>query len=240
MRTKLLRGKEGVTVQLLYPSTLDEYRQVLDALGGGRPAVATGVAALRSRQIPAGERRLRGHDGAAVPLSLGWRALGGGPGAKSAAARRRCSVSRVSKGGLMATSFRLVPGAVTRVSRLRPASEVSVERENARFLESALVALVGSIRASRVQVLKDLADLEDRASGALDLAVRVREAVEAGGLASPESRVSTEWDLTRVGSVLRGREAGAHRSIAFSAAGTVEAAFEVACFAAGRHLSADL
>ena len=55
MRTKLLRGKEGVTVQLLYPSTLDEYRQVLDALGGGRPAVATGVAALRSRQI-AGRR----------------------------------------------------------------------------------------------------------------------------------------------------------------------------------------
>ncbi len=42
MRTRLLRGKEGVTVQLLYPSTLDEYRQVLDALGGGRPAVATG------------------------------------------------------------------------------------------------------------------------------------------------------------------------------------------------------
>ena len=52
---------------------------------------------------------------------------------------------------------------------MRPASEVSVEREKARFLESALVAPVGSIRASRVQVLKDLADLEDRASGALDL-----------------------------------------------------------------------
>ena len=140
----------------------------------------------------------------------------------------------------MATSFRLVPGAVTRGPRLQPASEVSVERENVRFLESALVALVGSIRASRVQVLKDLADLEARAYGALDLAVRVREAVEAGGLASPESRASTEWDLARVGSVLRGRKAGAHRSIALSAAGTVEAAFEVACFAAGRHLSADL
>ena len=140
----------------------------------------------------------------------------------------------------MATSFRLVLGTVTRVPPLRPASEVSVERANARFLESALVALVGSIRASRVEVLKDLAHLEDRASGALDLAVRVREAVEAGGLASPESRASIEWDLSRVGSVLRGRAAGAHRSIALSAAGTVEAAFEVACFAAGRHLSAAL
>ena len=42
MRTRLLRGKEGVSVQLVYPSTLDEYRQVFDALGGGRPAVATG------------------------------------------------------------------------------------------------------------------------------------------------------------------------------------------------------
>ena len=140
----------------------------------------------------------------------------------------------------MGTSFRLVPGAVKRLPRLRPPSEVSVERENARFLESALVALVGSIRASRVEVLRDLADLEGRASGALDLAVRVRQAVEAGGLASPESRVSTEWDLARVGGVLRGREAGAHRSIALSAAGTVEAAFEVASFAAGRHLSAEL
>ena len=140
----------------------------------------------------------------------------------------------------MATSFRLVPGAVTRVPRLQLASEVSVERENARFLESALVALAGSIRASCVQVLQDLADLEGRASGALALAVRVREAVEAGALASPEWRVSAEWDLARVGSVLRGRAPGAHRSIAASAAGTVEAAFEVACFAAGRHLSADL
>ena len=117
---------------------------------------------------------------------------------------------------------------------------MSIERENARFLESALVALVSSIRASRVQVLKDLADLEARASGALDLAVRVREAVEAGGLASSESRVSTEWDLARVGCVLRGRAAGAHRSIVLSAAGTVEAAFEVASSVAGRHLSADL
>ena len=90
----------------------------------------------------------------------------------------------------MATSFGLVPGAITRVPRLQPASEVPVERENARFVESALVALVGSIRASRVQIVKDLADLENRASGALDLAVRLREAVEAGGLACPESRVS--------------------------------------------------
>lgn len=77
----------------------------------------------------------------------------------------------------METSIRLVTGAVTWAPRSRPTPEVSVERENARFLESALVALVGSIRASRVQVLKDLADLEDRATGALDLAVRVREAM---------------------------------------------------------------
>ena len=140
----------------------------------------------------------------------------------------------------MAASFRLVHGPAPAAARPRPAPEVSIERENARFLESALVALVGSIRATRVQVLKDLVDLEARASGALDLAERVREAIEAGGLASPESRASTEWDLARVGCVLRGRAAGAHRSIALSAAGTVEAAFEVACFAAGRHLSADL
>ena len=88
--------------------------------------------------------------------------------------------------------------------------------------------------------MKDLADLEDRASGALDVAARVRGAVEAGGLASDESRASIEWELARVGCVLRGRAAGAHRSIAFSAAGTVEAAFEVARVAAARHVSADL
>lgn len=134
----------------------------------------------------------------------------------------------------------MVPEAVTRASRPQPASEVSVEWENVRVLESALVALVGSIRASRVHVLKDLADLEDRASCALDVAARVREAVETGGLASCESRASIEWELARVGTVLRGRAAGAHQSIVSSTAGTVEAAFEVACFAAGRHLSADL
>ena len=140
----------------------------------------------------------------------------------------------------MATSFRLAPGAVAPVPPLQPASEASVERRNARFLESALVALVGSIGASRVQILKDLADMEHRASGALDLTVRLRQVVEAGGLASRESRVSTERDLARVGSILRGRQAGAHRSIVSSAADTVEAAFEVACFAAARHLSSDL
>ena len=140
----------------------------------------------------------------------------------------------------MATSFRLVHGAVSRLPRQQPASDVSVERENARFLESALVALVGSIKASRVPVLKHLADLEDRESGALDLAVRVPQAIEAGGLLSRESWASTEWDLARVGSVLRGREPGAHRSIAVSAAKTVEAALDVARLAASRHLSADL
>ncbi len=34
MRTKLLRGRDEVTIQLVYPSTLDEYRQALDALAG--------------------------------------------------------------------------------------------------------------------------------------------------------------------------------------------------------------
>lgn len=140
----------------------------------------------------------------------------------------------------MATSFRLVPGAVAPMRPLQPASEGSVERRNARFLESALVALVGSIGASRVQILKDLADMEHRASVALDLAVRLRQVVEAGGLVSRESRVSTERDLARVGSILRGRQAGGHRSIVSSTADTVEAAFEVARFAAARHLSADL
>lgn len=140
----------------------------------------------------------------------------------------------------MATPFSLVPGAVASAPCPRPASAHSVERENLRFLESALAALAGTVRASRVQILKDLADLEDRASGALDLAVRLRQVVDAGGLASRESRVSTERDLARLGSILRGRQAGAHRSIVSSAADTVEAAFEVACFAAARHLSADL
>ena len=42
MRTKLLRGREDVTVQLVYPSTLDEYRQVFDVLGGSAPVVGSG------------------------------------------------------------------------------------------------------------------------------------------------------------------------------------------------------
>ena len=42
MRTKLLRCRDDVTVQLVYSSTLEEYRQVLDALGGAAPAVANG------------------------------------------------------------------------------------------------------------------------------------------------------------------------------------------------------
>ena len=42
MRTKLLRGRDEVTVQLVYPSTLDEYRQALDALGGSLPAAGNG------------------------------------------------------------------------------------------------------------------------------------------------------------------------------------------------------
>ena len=44
MRTKLLRGRDDVTVQLVYPSMLDEYRQALDALGGSLPAVGNGDA----------------------------------------------------------------------------------------------------------------------------------------------------------------------------------------------------
>ena len=43
MRTKLLRGKEDVTVQLVYPSTVDEYREALDVLG--RPVDADSAPA---------------------------------------------------------------------------------------------------------------------------------------------------------------------------------------------------
>ena len=42
MRTKLLRCRDDVTVQLVYTSTLEEYRQVLDTLGGASQAVANG------------------------------------------------------------------------------------------------------------------------------------------------------------------------------------------------------
>ena len=52
MRTKLLRCRDDVTVQLVYPSTLEEYRQVLDALGGASPAVANG----ESDSVAAGSR----------------------------------------------------------------------------------------------------------------------------------------------------------------------------------------
>ena len=45
MRAKLLRGRDDVTVQLVYPSTLDEYRQALDALGGSVPAVGNADSA---------------------------------------------------------------------------------------------------------------------------------------------------------------------------------------------------
>lgn len=140
----------------------------------------------------------------------------------------------------MATPFRLVPGAVGSAPRPRPASAHSVERENLRFLESALATLAGTVRASRVQTLTDLADLERRTVDALAVAVRVRNDLEAGGPESSGSRASAERDLAGVGSLLRGRVAGAHRSISVSAAEMVEAAFEVARFAAARHLSADL
>ena len=53
MRTKLLRGREGLTVQLVYPSVLDEYRQVLDALGGSLPVVCKGGPA----SVPAGSKQ---------------------------------------------------------------------------------------------------------------------------------------------------------------------------------------
>ena len=141
----------------------------------------------------------------------------------------------------MRTPFSLVPGGgVGSAPRPRPASAYSVERENLRFLESALAALAGTVRASRVQTLTDLADLERRTVDALALAARVRHHLETGGLESPASRVSAEQDLAGIGSLLRGRAAGAHRSILVSAADTVESAFDVASFAAGRHLSADL
>ena len=104
----------------------------------------------------------------------------------------------------------------------------------------ALAALACTVRASRVRILTDLADLERRAADALAAAGRVRGAVEAGGLASRESRASIKRDAARAGTVLRGREGGAHRSTAASAADTVEAAFEVALAAAARGLSADM
>lgn len=140
----------------------------------------------------------------------------------------------------MAPSFRLLAGGRPAAVRPRPLPAASVERENTRFVESALVALAAAVRASRVQILRDLTDLEDRAVGALDVAVRLREAVEAGALESGASRASAEQDLADIGRFLRSRAAGAHRSIVSSAADTVEAAFEVASFAAARHLSADL
>ena len=171
------------------------------------------------------------------------RAENGGPRAEVRPPPARSgggSAGRTGEGGVMATSFRLVPGPVPAAARPRPAAEVSVERENARFLESTLVALLGSVSASRVQVVKDFADLERRASSALDVAVRVREAVEAGGPASRESWADIEYEVAEIHAVLNGRAAGAHRSIAGSAADMVEAAFEVARFAAGRRLSAGL
>ena len=46
MRTKLLRGRDEVTVQFVYPSTLDEYRQALDAFGGSLPGAGNGDSPL--------------------------------------------------------------------------------------------------------------------------------------------------------------------------------------------------
>ena len=65
MRTRLLRGRDGVTVQLVYPSTLDEYRQDSRCprrlpSGGRERRLAPGLP-------PAGTRSLRGHDGAPAP-----------------------------------------------------------------------------------------------------------------------------------------------------------------------------
>ena len=133
-----------------------------------------------------------------------------------------------------------VSGPSAGAPRLRLVSGASVERDNARFLESAMLALLGSIGASRVQVLKDYADLEDRARRALDLAGRVRGAVEAGGSAAGAPRASVERDVAEIHGVLAGRAGGAHLSIASSAAATVEAALRVAGAASERSLSADL
>ena len=52
MHAKLLRGREDVTVLLVYPSALDEYRQVLDVLGGSLPVVGNGGPA----SVPAGSK----------------------------------------------------------------------------------------------------------------------------------------------------------------------------------------
>ena len=53
MRTKLLRGSEDTTVLLVYPSTVDEYRQALSTLGGSAPEAGEPAPA------PAGSRAAR-------------------------------------------------------------------------------------------------------------------------------------------------------------------------------------
>ena len=55
MRTRLLRGREAVTVQLVYPSALEEYRQVLDVLGGCVPVAGNGGAASVPQWLEAGD-----------------------------------------------------------------------------------------------------------------------------------------------------------------------------------------
>ena len=77
-------------------------------------------------------------------------------------------------------------------------------------------------------------------AAALDLAGRVRGAVEAGGSAAGAPRASVERAVAEIHGVLAGRAAGAHLSITSSAAATVEAAFRVAGSASERSLSADL
>ena len=42
LRTKLLRGGDDTTVLLVYPSTVEEYRQSLAALGGAPPSAEAG------------------------------------------------------------------------------------------------------------------------------------------------------------------------------------------------------
>ena len=64
MRTRLLRGRDGVTVQLVYPSTLEEYRQALDALGGSVPASGSGELDSPRAGCQSATRGLPGHDGA--------------------------------------------------------------------------------------------------------------------------------------------------------------------------------
>ena len=75
LRTKLLRGGDDTTVLLVYPSTVEEYRQSLAALGGGA-SVGRGRWRLPRARAQDGARVLPGHHGSAAP-ALEASGLGG-------------------------------------------------------------------------------------------------------------------------------------------------------------------